>query len=91
MKKETFDFSEALRRMKEGKKVRRIGWGIVENYGQIKIKISTFSIKQQHILRKVSFIFFQVVGVISLAKIFSQQTGRRCENEEERKANGILG
>lgn len=30
MKKETFDFSEALRRMKEGKKVRRIGWGIVD-------------------------------------------------------------
>ena len=26
MKKETFDFSEALRRMKEGKKVRRIIW-----------------------------------------------------------------
>ena len=30
MSKETFDFSEALRRMKEGKKVRRIGWGIVD-------------------------------------------------------------
>ena len=27
---ELFDFSEALRRMKEGKKVRRIGWGIVD-------------------------------------------------------------
>ena len=27
MSKQTFDFSEALRRMKEGKKVRRIGWG----------------------------------------------------------------
>lgn len=26
MSKETFDFSEALRRMKEGKKVRRCGW-----------------------------------------------------------------
>ena len=26
MKKETFDFSEALRRMKEGKKVRRVIW-----------------------------------------------------------------
>ena len=26
MKKETFDFSEALRRMKEGKKVRRSEW-----------------------------------------------------------------
>lgn len=30
MSKETFDFSEALRRIKEGKKVRRIGWGIVD-------------------------------------------------------------
>ena len=30
MSKETFDFSEALRRMKEGKKVRSIGWGIVD-------------------------------------------------------------
>ena len=30
MSKETFDFSEDLRRMKEGKKVRRIGWGIVD-------------------------------------------------------------
>ena len=30
MSKQTFDFSEALRRMKEGKKVRRIGWGIVD-------------------------------------------------------------
>ena len=30
MKKEIFNFSEALRRMKEGKKVRRIGWGIVD-------------------------------------------------------------
>lgn len=30
MKKETFDFSEALRRIKEGKKVRRIGWGIAD-------------------------------------------------------------
>lgn len=26
MSKETFDFSEALRRMKEGKKVRRVIW-----------------------------------------------------------------
>ena len=26
MSNQTFDFSEALRRMKEGKKVRRIGW-----------------------------------------------------------------
>lgn len=26
MKKEIFDFSEALRRMKEGKKVRRVIW-----------------------------------------------------------------
>ena len=33
MKKEIFDFSEALRRMKEGKKVRRIGWGIVDKLG----------------------------------------------------------
>ena len=30
MEKKIFDFSEALRRMKEGKKVRRIGWGIVD-------------------------------------------------------------
>ena len=30
MKKETFDFSDALRRMKDGKKVKRIGWGIVD-------------------------------------------------------------
>lgn len=26
MSKQTFDFSEALRRMKEGKKVRRVIW-----------------------------------------------------------------
>ena len=32
MKKETFDFSEALRRMKEGKKVKRCGWGISDSY-----------------------------------------------------------
>lgn len=33
MSKETFDFSEALRRMKEGKKVRRIGWGKGKDIG----------------------------------------------------------
>lgn len=32
MRKETFDFSEALRRMKEGKKVRRSGWGSSDSY-----------------------------------------------------------
>lgn len=32
MKKEMFDFSEALRRMKEGKKVRRSGWGSSDSY-----------------------------------------------------------
>ena len=32
MKKEIFDFSEALRRMKEGKKVRRCGWGSSDSY-----------------------------------------------------------
>ena len=32
MKKETFDFSEALRRMKEGKKVKRYGWGSSDSY-----------------------------------------------------------
>lgn len=32
MSKETFDFSEALRRMKEGKKVRRCGWGSSDSY-----------------------------------------------------------
>ena len=32
MKKETFDFSEALRRMKEGKKVKRCGWGSSDSY-----------------------------------------------------------
>lgn len=32
MSKETFDFSEALRRMKEGKKVKRCGWGSSDSY-----------------------------------------------------------
>ena len=32
MKNETFDFSEALRRMKEGKKVKRSGFGISDSY-----------------------------------------------------------
>lgn len=32
MKKETFNFSEALRRMKEGKKVKRSGWGSSDSY-----------------------------------------------------------
>lgn len=32
MKKETFNFSEALRRMKEGKKVKRCGWGSSDSY-----------------------------------------------------------
>ena len=32
MKKETFDISEALRRMKEGKKVKRCGWGSSDSY-----------------------------------------------------------
>lgn len=32
MKKETFDFSEALRRMKEGKNVKRCEWGSSDSY-----------------------------------------------------------
>ena len=32
MNKEIFDFSEALRRMKEGKKVKRCGWNISDSY-----------------------------------------------------------
>ena len=32
MKKEIFDFSEALRRMKEGKKVKRCGWNGSDSY-----------------------------------------------------------
>jgi hypothetical protein len=32
MSKEIFDFSEALRRMKEGKKVRRCGWSSSDSY-----------------------------------------------------------
>lgn len=32
MKKEIFDFSEALRRMKEGKKVKRCGWDSSDSY-----------------------------------------------------------
>lgn len=32
MKKEIFDFSEALRRMKEGKKVKRCGWNSSDSY-----------------------------------------------------------
>lgn len=32
MSKETFDFSEALRRMKEGKKVKRCEWGSSDSY-----------------------------------------------------------
>ena len=81
MNKKIFDFSYAMRRMKEGKKVRRSGWGIVDKLWIDKDKNINISIKQQHILRKVSFIFFQVVGVFSLAKIFLQQTGRRWKNE----------
>lgn len=34
MKKEIFDFSEALRRMKEGKKVKRYGWGSSYSIGK---------------------------------------------------------
>lgn len=32
MSKQTFDFSEALRRMKEGKKVKRRGWNGSDSY-----------------------------------------------------------
>lgn len=32
MKKEMFNFSEALRRMKEGKKVKRCGWDSSDSY-----------------------------------------------------------
>ena len=32
MNKEIFDFSEALRRMKEGKKVKRCGWNSSDSY-----------------------------------------------------------
>ena len=32
MKNETFDFSEALRRMKKGKKVKRSGWSSSDSY-----------------------------------------------------------
>ena len=32
MKKETFDFSDALRRMKEGKKVKRCGLNSSDSY-----------------------------------------------------------
>ena len=32
MSKEIFDFSEAMRRMKEGKKVKRSGLGISDSY-----------------------------------------------------------
>lgn len=83
MSKQTFDFSEALRRMKEGKKVRRIGWGIVDKLWIDKDKnINIFYKATTH--SSEGFIhIFQVVGVFSLAKIFSQQTGRRCKDEEE--------
>lgn len=82
MSKEIFDFSEALRRMKEGKKVRRIGWGIVDKLWIDKDKnINIFYKATTH--SSEGFIhIFQVVGVISLAKIFSQQTGRRCKDED---------
>ncbi len=81
MSKETFDFSEALRRMKEGKEVRRIGWGIVDKLWIDKDKNINIFYKATTHSSEVSFIFFQVVGVISLAKIFSQQTGRRWKDE----------
>ena len=32
MSNEIFDFSEALRRMKEGKKVKRYGWNSSDSY-----------------------------------------------------------
>lgn len=37
MKKEIFDFSDALRRMKEGKKVKRCGWNSSDSYSIVKI------------------------------------------------------
>ena len=47
MSKQTFDFSEALRRMKEGKKVRRIGWGIVD---KLWIAINILFLQTNHAL-----------------------------------------
>ena len=41
MKKDTFDFSEALRRMKEGKKVKRRIWSIMEQHLLIRRKFTS--------------------------------------------------
>lgn len=83
MSKQTFDFSEALRRMKEGKKVRRIGWGIVDKLWIDKDKnINIFYKATTH--SSEGFIhIFPSCWSFSLAKIFSQQTGRRWKDEKE--------
>lgn len=66
MSKEIFDFSEALRRMKEGKKVRRV---IREECG------AYIHIVSETIVAVCDGKFFPCVSKI--LRIFSQQTGRR--------------
>lgn len=70
MKKETFDFSEALRRMKEGKKVRRVIWKECGAY---------IHIVSETIVAVCDGKFFPCVSEI--LRIFSQMTGRRWNGE----------
>lgn len=53
MKNETFDFSEALRRMKEGKKVKRCGWDSSDSYS---IGKNRWGRESMYILQKTSCI-----------------------------------
>lgn len=68
MKKEIFDFSEALRRMKEGKKVRRVIWEECELISILSLRLLWLYAMGN------SFLVFS-----KILRIYLQQTGRRCK------------
>lgn len=77
MSKEIFDFSEALRRMKEGKKVRRNGCYFSLSINKYKEYPScTNKVPYNH-----SPMLYHIIGISSPWMIFLQQTGRRWKNE----------
>lgn len=69
MKKEIFDFSEALRRMKEGKKVRRVIWDECGAY----ISILSLRLLWLYAMGNSFLVFSKIL------RIYLQQTGRRCK------------
>lgn len=79
MKKEIFDFSEALRRMKEGKKVKR-RIGVVEQHLLIRRKFTSDVYPLMIYGRRIVWTFL-LFACRALMVTFSQMTGRRCKDE----------